>query len=256
MILASCRDIKVIRFADVPSTNRIAIELGQKGAAHGTVVLANRQSRGRGRMERSFASPPGGLYISIIIRPELDSEQLPLITLAAGVACCKTVETLTGLVVQLKWPNDLYVGDKKLAGILTESSPYSASKQKISFFVVGIGINVNTEIEMFPPSLQESVTSLYCIQNKRYDPELFISGIVDQLNRFVTDPASEKNTLFSYWQQRDYLFGKDIGWQNPAGEQLYGIGAGLHHDGCYTLRTAEGEDRYILGGELSLCVKE
>ena len=244
--------INLVRFADVPSTNSIAIELGQKGAPHGTVVLANRQSRGRGRMERSFASPPGGLYISIIIRPELESEQLPLITLAAGVACCKTVETLTGLAVRLKWPNDLYVGDKKLAGILTESSPYSVSERKVSFLVVGIGLNVNTEIEMFPSSLQESVTSLYCLQNKRYDPELFISGIVEYLNTFTTGLIGEKNALFSYWQQRDYLLGKDIRWQNPAGELIYGSGAGLHHDGCYTLRTAEGEDRYIIGGELRL----
>ncbi len=244
--------LKIVHFTEVPSTNLMALEMGRKGAAHGTVVHAESQSKGRGRMEKPFASPPGGLYISIILRPELEPEFLPLVTLAAGVACCKTVEAETGLAVQLKWPNDLYVGNKKLAGILTESSPYSLAENTIPFVVVGIGLNVNTTVEMFPLSLQESVTSLYCLQNRCYEPGQFIPAIVKALDLFIAQISTDRRALFDYWKKRDYLFGKKICWLDPSRNRVYGSGDGLHEDGTYTLRTSEGKIYSIIGGEIQL----
>ena len=244
--------MEITRFKTLPSTNLMALELGAQGAPDETVVLANTQEGGRGRLGRSFASPPGGLYMSILLRPDLMPEQLSLVTLAAGVACCRTVEQITGLEVLLKWPNDLYVDKKKLAGILTESAPFDVTQGKIPYVVVGVGLNVNTPVEKFPPVLQESATSVYCLCRQKYDPEQFVPGIVSHLRSLVAALKNEHGNMLQYWQERDYLRGRDIIWHDPAGTSYSGTGAGLHHDGCYKLRKREGGVIFLRGGELSL----
>jgi BirA family biotin operon repressor/biotin-[acetyl-CoA-carboxylase] ligase len=118
--------MRLHHFAIVDSTNSIALDLARQGAAQGTVVHADQQTGGRGRNGRQFCSPPGGLYFSVILRPELELVDFPLLTLAAGVGLCRGISKTTGVQLQLKWPNDLYFADKKLGGILTESGPLRA----------------------------------------------------------------------------------------------------------------------------------
>jgi len=250
-MLDSAREIKVIRYADVVSTNLLALELGEQGAAHGTVVVAEEQSGGRGRKARDFASPPGGLYFSLILCPETGSEHVSFLTLAAGVACSKTIEHVSGLPVKLKWPNDLYIGPRKLGGILTEAAPYSNVDQKIPFLVVGIGLNINTRPEMFPDSLRKSITSLYCMQNLRYDLEPIMTDIVLQLDRYACNLERLRDEIRGIWQQRDYLYGKKMSWHG-----IHGTGAGLLGDGRYQLQKDDGAIQPILGGELSLIDNE
>ena len=107
---------KVIRYQEVESTNSLAVKLGVQGAGHGTVVHAIAQTGGRGRQSREFVSPPGGLYLSIVLRPSLPGDDLPLVTLAAGIAAAEIIEGFSEFPVQLKWPNDLYV--KRVFGII------------------------------------------------------------------------------------------------------------------------------------------
>ena len=107
---------------ETDSTNRVAKELARQGAKHGTAVLARRQSAGRGRMERRFFSPEGGLYLSVILRPDIPPEDLPLMTPMAATAVWRAVEKLTGICLGIKWVNDLYLGDKKVCGILCEGA--------------------------------------------------------------------------------------------------------------------------------------
>jgi BirA family biotin operon repressor/biotin-[acetyl-CoA-carboxylase] ligase len=245
-------EIKIISYGDVASTSSIAMELGEQGAAHGTVVVAATQSGGRGRRTRNFVSPPGGLYFSIILRPVTDPDHVSCLTIASGVACCQTVERVSGLPVMLKWPNDIYVGTRKLGGILTEAAPYSNVEQTIPFIVVGIGLNINTDPEKFPDSLRESITSLYYMQHQRYDPGPMMTDIVLQVDRYFRNPARLRDEFCTIWQQRDFLYGKKISWQGVRGDVIHGTGAGLMRDGRYQLQTTDGTIQPIIGGELCL----
>lgn len=251
-MLASSKDIHIIRYTDVVSTNLLAHKLGEQGTDHGTVVVSEQQSAGRGRMAREFSSPPGGLYFSLILRPKIDPKYASFLTLAAGVACCKVIEDVSGLSIMLKWPNDLYIDSRKLGGILTETAPYSNITKKIPFIVVGIGLNINTRPEKFPHSLRDSITSLYYIQNQQYDLEPIMTDIVLQLDRYACNLSSLRTEICGIWQQRDYLYGKKINWQGVKGGVIQGTGAGLLDDGRYQLKKEDGTVVPIIGGELSL----
>ena len=188
--------------------------------------------------------------MSIIMRPDLQPEKLPLLTLAAGTACAVAVEELTGVPVRLKWPNDLYINDFKIGGILTEAGPYSAADHKISFVVVGIGVNINTRPEDFPPELQNTVTSLYAVRQTKFDLDLMLAAIIRQLYDQVSVIRIDAAPLLSSWRKRDYLLGKRIAWRDLGGGILQGYGHGLRADGCYQLQTPDGTVHPILAGDL------
>ena len=143
------------------STNKTAKEMAFSGAAHGTVVLAGEQTAGRGRRGRSFISPAGkGVYISLILRPELQAADALAATGSAAVAVCRAVKRLCGLELAIKWVNDLYLGGKKVCGILTEASTDLESGQ-VEWLVVGIGLNLTASPDDFGPELAETAGSLY-----------------------------------------------------------------------------------------------
>lgn len=242
----------IIRYQEVESTNSIALELGEQGAQNGTVVQALTQREGKGRQARVFLSPVGGLYISVILRPTLLTDTLPLVTLAAGVAAAEIIEIFSNLRVQLKWPNDLYVNDRKLGGILTESAPYSIETGTIPFIVTGIGVNVNTPIEAFPETLREMVTSLYCQSGQHYDIAELLQSLVRQLLQDVENLSVDEKTVLARWQRRDYLLNKQLRWQTPKGETVQGVGKGLLPDGRYRLTTVDGNDYSVLSGDIIL----
>lgn len=152
----------LIRIYDVAnSTNRIAKEMAIAGAAHGTVVIANEQTEGRGRKDHSFYSPKGGLYLSIILRPEFLKTLLPdEITIQTGTAVCDSIEALAGVRPTLKPINDLFINDKKICGILTEAGTEFETGD-IQWIVVGIGINFDSDISAFPSDIKNIATSLF-----------------------------------------------------------------------------------------------
>ena len=142
---------------ETDSTNRLAKELAAQGWAEGSVVISEQQSKGRGRLGRSWFSPPGeGIYLSMILRPSISPGDAPRITLLTGVALAEALRIQTPMDAHVKWPNDILVGNRKLAGILTE---ISAEMDAIVYVVVGIGINVNNR--QFPPELVNKGTSIY-----------------------------------------------------------------------------------------------
>ena len=150
----------LIRIYDVAnSTNRIAKEMAIAGAAHGTVVIANEQTEGRGRKDHSFYSPKGGLYLSIILRPEFLKTLLPdEITIQTGTAVCDSIEALAGVRPTLKPINDLFINDKKICGILTEAGTEFETGD-IQWIVVGIGINFDSDISTFPSDIKNITQS-------------------------------------------------------------------------------------------------
>lgn len=248
----SSGSFRVIRYTTVPSTNALALDLALQGGDHGTVITALQQEHGRGRGAKIFSSPPGGLYMSVILRPDLPVARLPLITLAAGVACAGAIEEQTGQTIALKWPNDLYLRGRKLGGILAETGPYAPAIGAIAFVVVGIGINVSSSPPSFPPELRNIVTSLYDVSQEHYDLDALMSTIHLRLDALLRQLRTSVTDLLKRWQELDYLLGREIFWQDGLGRIRQGCGAGIREDGCYQLRSADGRLHAILAGEVSL----
>lgn len=145
---------KIEHFKEVDSTNDVAKKLAKDGAAEGTVVIADVQKKGRGRYDRSWSSPPAGIWLSVILRPDTSSERVSLLPLIAGSAVANTLNGLYGLDSHVRWPNDVLIGDKKAAGILTELDAGE------NFVVVGIGINANIDLNDLPAEVRETATTL------------------------------------------------------------------------------------------------
>jgi BirA family biotin operon repressor/biotin-[acetyl-CoA-carboxylase] ligase len=157
-----CDTPELIRIYDnVNSTNRVAKEMAIAKGLHGTVILANEQTEGRGRRDHAFYSPKGGLYMSLILRPEkLKTLKPDAITLATGTAVCDAIEGLTGTRPTLKPINDLFINDKKICGILTEAGTEFETGE-VQWIVVGIGINFDSDITNFPSEIRDNATSLF-----------------------------------------------------------------------------------------------
>ncbi len=219
------------------------------GAGHGTVVHADRQTGGRGRAGREFVSPEGGLYFSLVLIPALDSADFPLITLAAGVGLCQAIFQIAQLNVQLKWPNDLYIADRKLGGILTESGPYRRNSCP-EYVIVGVGINVTTEPAQFPSSLRSRVISLYHGRKCSLEVETLLHALVDGVLSSVQKLAVNRQFLLADWQSLDYLQGRELEYDGAEGK-TFATGCGLAPDGRYIVRTRDGAEHHILAGDIN-----
>ena len=151
--------IQLRHFDTLQSTNVTAVAFAKAGAPEGTVIVAEQQDGGRGRMKRVWSSPKGGLWFTIILRPQIDPQYVAQVTLAAGVAVAKVLRKLyESDDIRIKWPNDLLLNDKKVCGILSEMQ--LDENGSIDYAVVGIGINVNLKLEDFPLELRDTATSL------------------------------------------------------------------------------------------------
>jgi BirA family biotin operon repressor/biotin-[acetyl-CoA-carboxylase] ligase len=144
-------------FGRIDSTNIAARKLAELGANEGTVVLAESQSKGKGRMGRLWQSPPGNLYTSIVLRPQIHPSSAPQVTLMAALATAKAIDKTVQIKVGVKWPNDILIHGKKVAGILTEMDCEGGN---LNFIVLGIGVNINAPLNLFPRELLNSITTL------------------------------------------------------------------------------------------------
>ncbi len=191
----------------VTSTNTVAKELAVKGAKEGTVILAREQSEGRGRMGRSFYSPmASGVYFTLILRPTLNLEDSLLITTAAAVAVVKAIEAVAGIKAGIKWVNDVFVGGKKVCGILTEAS-LNFESGGLEYAVVGIGINIETS--NFPKDLTQIAGSLF--SDKPSDKPVTSMLVAEVLNNMAEcmDTLTDKKYLEEY-RSHSFLIGQDI----------------------------------------------
>ncbi|MBW1745028.1 MAG: biotin--[acetyl-CoA-carboxylase] ligase, partial [Deltaproteobacteria bacterium] len=156
----------IIYLKETDSTNTRAKELATQGAPEGTLIIAEKQTNGRGRRGRSWFSPPGGgIYFSLILRPAISPGETPRITLMTAVVLAETLISLMKLKLRIKWPNDILVNGKKLAGILTE---ISTEMDAVNYIVVGLGMNVNTRFEKFPSEIKKNATSILIETGKQF----------------------------------------------------------------------------------------
>lgn len=216
------------------STNQRAKELADAGAPHGTVVTADEQTAGRGRQGRSWVAPPGAAVLMSAIVRELDS--MSMLPLGAALAVCDAAESCAPVRCAIKWPNDVWIDGRKLSGILVEGRPAAG------WAVVGIGLNVLTPPEEFPPELRDTATSLAAAGGSPTVGAV-LEALLAGLDRWLDAPAAE---VLDAWRERDALLGRRIGWAD--GE---GVAAGIDDAGSLLVETDSG--RIALGaGEVHL----
>lgn len=236
----------VLVLKTVDSTNTYAKKLAIEGTAHGTLVVAEEQTAGRGRYGKSFFSPKSaGLYMSIVLRPGSDLAAAQMVTVAAAVSVCEAVEGLTGLSPQIKWVNDVFLGDKKLCGILSEAGTDFESGG-IDYIIVGIGVNCTTLSEDFPPELRGIASSLDCEGLVRNE---LCSRIYDAL--MTSFPHLGEGELIEKYRARSMMPGRHISFVYQ-GESLGGVAQSICDNGNLTVKCDNGKLLTLVGGEVSL----
>lgn len=235
-------------FPKIDSTNSYAYRLAEAGAPEGEVVIGEEQTQGKGRMGRQWVSPPYlNLYLSVILRPALPPVHAPQITLMAAVALAETVAHWLSAPPEIKWPNDILVGGKKLAGILTESS---CDPDRIRFVILGIGANLNFDEERMSEALRQRATSLLSLTRRPVAREIFARRLIQNLDRCYGElEARGFSGLAQRWDRFFALRGKRVRIE-MAGEPVTGKALGLDETGALILLVEKGERRKVIAGDV------
>ncbi len=242
-----------IRFYEsVESTNNLLKSLAHAGAVHGTVVIANEQTRGRGRLGRAWESMADkGIWMSVLLRPPLHPGSVQTITLAVAVAVCRAIEPLLDEKPGIKWPNDILIGGRKVCGILTE---LSAEAERVSWVIAGIGLNTHSSLEDFPPELRNKATSLelHLRQGGSADRTRLAAEILNQLES-VYDSFLENgpDPMLMEWRQRSITLGRVVELVQGQ-ETLRGKALDIGADGRLKVQLEDGSVRELFSGEISL----
>jgi BirA family biotin operon repressor/biotin-[acetyl-CoA-carboxylase] ligase len=230
----------LVRLGETASTNDIARLLAERGVREGAVVVAARQTRGRGRLGRAWASPPGGLWCSTLLRPAGGSPP-GLLSLAAGLAAAEAVETAAGVAAALRWPNDVLIGERKVAGILLEAAAAAV--------VAGVGINVNVPLDALPPEVAAGATSLHLHAGRTLDLEPVLSTLVARLDVWYRRWAADPDRIAAAWPARDALRGRPVRVAGGAAP-VEGVADGIAPDGALRVRQADGRVRAAVAGDV------
>lgn len=245
---------RLVYFASTGSTNPDAKRLAEEGAPHGTTVVADRQTAGRGRRGRAWESPAGSsIYFTIVLRPVFSPDKASMVTLVTALSVADAIREETGLDAGIKWPNDIVVNGKKVVGILTEMS-MTPEMNEIQFLVAGVGINVNQESpEDFPEELRETATSLRIEAGRRIDRARLLARILKRFEEAYETfaQALTMSALKERYEAR--LLGRDavVRVLDPAGEYT-GISRGITDTGELIVERENGERTLVYAGEVSV----
>jgi BirA family transcriptional regulator, biotin operon repressor / biotin---[acetyl-CoA-carboxylase] ligase len=237
----------MVHYFRTESTNNVAMALAAGGAAHGTVVVAEEQTAGRGRLGRTwYSEKSSGIYTSVILRPPLSPAAAPVLTLMAGVAAQQAVSSTTGLAVDIRWPNDLLVNGKKVCGILTEMS---AELDRLHAVVLGIGLNVNHS--QMPAGLRASASSLRLEAHRTFSRVPLLVALLRELDRYYYLLLRDGNTAITErWAAAStYAYGKRVRVVTASGERLAET-AGIDSSGALRVREEDGREASLVAGEV------
>lgn len=239
------QDLYVYR--EVSSTNTIAKFLSQNGIGNGSVVIAEKQTAGRGRSGKTWESPLGGIWLSIILTPNVDYSNIPLITLATGVAVAKTLERIEVESCEIKWPNDIMINGKKVCGILTEAT---TSFNSIENVVVGVGIDANLNIEDFPEDLKDKTTSLEIELGRKVDENLLIKLFLEETEEiFELFNHGRHEEILKEWRKRSYTIGKIVEVKKPFNQPYDAYALGISKEGSLVVEKTDGTLEKVISGE-------
>jgi len=235
------------RFDSIDSTNIEALRQAKAGALEGLCIIAREQTRGRGRLDRSWQSPKdAGLYMSLVLRPKFEMNAWPLITLMAALAVYDAVMKTCDLRADIKWPNDLCVDDQKLCGILAETVETALGTAA----VVGIGINLSSEIVPLVPA---EATSVESVTGRRPDSELVLHGLLKSIAErydLLHSAAGCEHIIREWCAHSSYAMGRRVR-VTLSDEAFEGTTRGLESDGALRVETAEGRMKIVRAGDVT-----
>ncbi len=241
---------KIYYFPELESTNMIAKEKAthkEEGVNEGTIVIAERQSAGKGRLGRNWFSPAGGIWLSIILYPQLSPSYIPRITLMTAVAVVKAIERCTKIKTQVKWPNDILINEKKVCGILTEMN---AELDLINWVVVGIGINVNIDHRKFPEDIQENTISLKEFSGKEVSRVKLARVFLQEFEKYYEIlKRREFSSILKEWKLCSHTLERKI--RVDMGERIItGEAVDINEEGALILKKEDGELVEIISGTI------
>lgn len=242
-------------FDSIDSTNTYAMQLARQGASEGTVIVADAQSGGKGRLGRGWVSPAGvNLYCSIILRPSVPTVLAPQMNLLAAVAVAEAIVEVCGITPTIKWPNDVLLNGKKVCGILSEMQTSQTSRDTLQAVVVGIGVNLNAQLDAFPEELREKASSLCLITGEPVERGVFTASVLTHLEQSYLLWLQEGfPVLRSVWERyAGGLIGKLIAVAAPEGA-ISGTVLGLDSDGALLVREQSTDaPRRVVAGDVTV----
>lgn len=234
-------------FNEVMSTNTIAKFLSMNGVGNEAVVISEKQTKARGRSGKNWESPLGGVWLSIILNPNVNHSKIPLITLATGVAVENTLKRIGVKNAEIKWPNDILIHGKKVCGILTEAI---TSFNTIESVIIGVGIDANISIENFPEELRENMTTLNDEIGEKVDENLLIKLFLEEFEKISEQFINEEyETILKEWRKNSYTIGKIVEVHEPFSKPYDGYVLGISRDGSLVVEKIDGTLEKVISGE-------
>jgi len=243
----------ILYYESIGSTNAVARQMAERGEAEGCVVLAEEQTEGRGRRGRSWASPAGSnLLLSILLRPALEPDRVFILTMVLALVTVRVLKRRTGVAAWIKWPNDLFVGEKKLAGILTE---FGTRGKALDYVILGMGLNVSWHPDG-PEGNSSPATSLLAETGIRFSRQELLQAILEEFEgAYKKASEGDVERLFREWNERSLILGRPVIVESDS-EVLYGKALQIDYDGALILEEPDGKRRRIVCGDVSLRVKK
>ncbi len=241
---------RVICFAEADSTNLTCFRLAEEGAEEGTLVIADTQRCGKGRLGREWTSPPGvNLYCSLVLRPPIMPFEAYQLTFLSAVAVARAVERTTTLSPRIKWPNDILINGRKVAGLLNEMS---AETEKVNFIVLGIGVNLNMRRDQFPEELRHPASSLLLEGGSEVSRIPFIQALLGELDLLYDLYLREGDgPIRAEWVARCNMVGRTV-TVSCRDSALTGMVSGVDDSGALLVRLADGKEERVLTGDVKI----
>ena len=238
---------EILCFRKVFSTNSIAKFLANHDAKEGTVLISEIQTNARGRLGKKWEAPEGGIWMSLILRPQVPPARIGLITLATGVAIAKSIRSL-GVDAKIKWPNDVLIHGKKISGVLTE---VNATFNEIDWIVVGIGIDSNLKLEDFSEDIRIGTTTLTEELPAKVDENELIAIFLNEFEKvYELYKDGEIETILKDWRDLADTIGKYVNITQTGGKITQGYVVGINHEGSLIIERQDGTLEKIISGEL------
>jgi BirA family biotin operon repressor/biotin-[acetyl-CoA-carboxylase] ligase len=226
---------QIHHFDELASTNLRAKEIAAD-SPNGTVVVAEKQSEGRGRLGKAWASPPGGIYLSIILKPDILPDHIHRLTLVAGVAAVETLSEL-GIDAEIKWPNAILINERKVCGILTE---IDAEADAVNYVIIGIGVNANTELDALPPLTMLQATSLKEAMGQKVDRVSITQRFMERFEQYyVTFTKGGFTSILEHWREHSSTIGRRVKIATKF-RTIVGEAVGIDHDGALIVELSDG----------------
>jgi BirA family transcriptional regulator, biotin operon repressor / biotin---[acetyl-CoA-carboxylase] ligase len=241
---------KIYHFPTIGSTNQEAKRLAVEGAPHGTIVVAETQTSGKGRLARHWFSPAeGGIWFSVILRPGSPPTEAAKFTFLGAVAVAKAIRELTGLAVEIKWPNDIHYEGRKLVGILTE---LNAEMDAINYIVMGIGINVNVKLEEYPEELRKIVSSIQRELGQAVSRQKLLCMILEQMEYLYARALGEGfQSVFSAWRAMNCTLGYEVNVVS-VNQEFTGTAVDIDEEGALLIKKTNGTLERVIAGDVSV----